>query len=126
MRTSLAGIILLVALLVPGVAMAQRLTWVAVLLVYKAPADAIDWRGPWTRGMIVAGKNFFASESACQKDTEGWIARTHQEMKTPILFRCVPFQESLHKSNCSSFWSDLCPHNRGCTLEQYSGRTVGS
>src|SRR5690242_20319089 len=47
--------------LVPTVSFAQRTTWVAVLVVYVAPADAVDWHGPWTRGTTIAGKNFFAS-----------------------------------------------------------------
>jgi hypothetical protein len=69
--------------------------WVAILLVYAAPPDAVDWRGPWTRGMTVSGKNFYPSEAACQADTDGWIARIHHDMKAPILYRCVRFPESL-------------------------------
>src|SRR5687767_3705408 len=33
--------------------------WVIVLLVYTAPANAVDWNGPWSKGMTVAGKEFF-------------------------------------------------------------------
>jgi len=68
--------------------------WVSVLVAYLAPA-AVDWRGPWTRGEIVASKNFYRSEAACKKETEAAIARMHQDMKAPVLYRCVQFPESL-------------------------------
>ncbi len=95
MRRSLAGIIVMVALLIPGIAFAQRMIWIAVLVAYQAPHDAINWRGPWTRGVILAGENFYASEAECRTDTERRIVRIHQGMKAPILYRCVPFNESL-------------------------------
>jgi hypothetical protein len=41
---SLAGV-LIVVLLGQGAAFAQRTVWVGVVVVYQAPADAIDWRG---------------------------------------------------------------------------------
>jgi hypothetical protein len=61
--------------------------WLAVLLVYTAPANSVDWHGPWStkQHMTVAGKNLFPSEAACKVDTEQWIARVHQDMKAPII-----------------------------------------
>lgn len=70
-------------------------TWVAILLVYKAPYDSVNWHGPWSRGMTISGKNFYDSEDACKSDTEGWISRIHQGMKAPIRYRCVPFHQNL-------------------------------
>jgi hypothetical protein len=43
------GILLLIVLTAPSTAFAQRSVWVAVMVIYQAPSDAIDWRGPWTR-----------------------------------------------------------------------------
>lgn len=72
------------------------MTWVAVLVVYVAPSsDAVNWQGPWAHGMTIAGENFFASEAECRADTEARIKAIHQRMKAPILYQCVPFQESL-------------------------------
>jgi hypothetical protein len=70
-------------------------TWVAVLVVYVAPPDAVGWQGPWTRGKTVARPNFFASEAECRANTEAMIKDMHQGMLAPILYRCVPFQESV-------------------------------
>ena len=95
MHRSLAHIVLTIVILLPGASFAQRMTWVAVLLAYQAPSDAVDWRGPWTRGTTIAGKNFFASEAECRADTEARIGKIHEAMKAPILYRCVPFQESI-------------------------------
>lgn len=95
MRRSLAELLLTVVILVPSVSFAQRMTWVGVLVVYAAPEDAVNWHGPWTRGMTIAGKNFFASEAECRADTEVRIKAIHQGMKAPTLYQCVPFQESL-------------------------------
>lgn len=69
--------------------------WVSILLVYAAPDNAVNWHGPWTRGMTFAGKNFYPTEAECKNDTDGWIGRLHEGMKAPVLYRCVPFQESL-------------------------------
>lgn len=71
-------------------------TWVAVLLVYSAPSNAVNWHGPWAKGMTIAGRNFYPSEASCEADTEAWIARVHQGMKVPTKFRCVPFPETLN------------------------------
>lgn len=95
MRQLFLGMVLPVALLVSGGASAQRMAWVAVLLIYQAPADSINWHGPWTRGMTIAGKEFFSSELACKTNTEARIAKLHEGMMAPVLYRCVPFQESL-------------------------------
>jgi hypothetical protein len=93
-RRSLAGFPI-VLLLAQSTAFAQRTVWVGVVVVYQAPADAIDWRGPWTRGMAIAGKTFYGSEAECRSDNEVRIARMHQGMKAPMRYRCVPFPESL-------------------------------
>jgi hypothetical protein len=71
-------------------------TWVAVLVVYVAPSsDAVNWEGPWTRDNVSAGQNFFSSEAECRADTEARIKAIHEQMRAPILYRCVSFQESL-------------------------------
>ena len=50
-------------------------TWVIVLLVYAAPPTAVDWPGPWTKGMVVSGKDFYRSEGECRNEAIKWIAR---------------------------------------------------
>jgi hypothetical protein len=70
-------------------------TWVAVLVVYAAPDDAVNWHGPWTRGKAIAGQDFFSSEAECRANTEAKIKAIHQGMLAPILYQCVPFQESV-------------------------------
>ena len=43
MPRMLAGVLLLAALTASNSAFAQRSVWVAVMLVYQAPYDAVDW-----------------------------------------------------------------------------------
>lgn len=70
--------------------------WVIVLLVYVAPATAVNWNGPWSKGMTVAGKDFFRSEGECRNEAIQWIARMHAGgMLAPIRFQCVPFPNGL-------------------------------
>lgn len=46
MRRRLFGLLLVITWLLPAVAFAQRNIWVAVMVIYQAPADAINWQGP--------------------------------------------------------------------------------
>jgi hypothetical protein len=73
--------------------------WVIVLLIYNAPANAVDWPGPWAtdHGLPVVGKTLFASEAECRNSAISWIGRIHQGMLAPIRFQCVPFPTSLPK-----------------------------
>ena len=95
MRTRLFGLLLLITSLLPAVAFAQRNVWVAVMVIYQAPADAIDWQGPWIRSKAFVSPNFFQSESECRRTTEQLIAKMHEGMKAPIQFQCALFSESL-------------------------------
>ena len=71
-------------------------TWVIVLLVYAAPPTAVDWPGPWTKGMVVAGKDFYRSEGECRNEAIKWIARVHAAgMLAPARSQCVPFPDGL-------------------------------
>jgi hypothetical protein len=73
--------------------------WVAILLTYAAPANAVDWPGPWSSyGMAIAGKNIWSTEAECRNDAVQWIGRVHGVgMLAPIRFQCVAFPASLPK-----------------------------
>jgi hypothetical protein len=43
-------------------------TWMIVMLVYTAPPNAVDWNGPWSKGMTIAGKEFFRTEAECRNE----------------------------------------------------------
>jgi hypothetical protein len=69
--------------------------WVALLLVYQAPSNAVDWPGPWQAGRTIAAKNFWRTEAECRNDTVQWIGQLHQGMLAPIRFQCVGFPSGL-------------------------------
>jgi hypothetical protein len=71
--------------------------WIVLLVVYSAPPNAVNWSGPWTQGMTMAGKDFFETEADCRNYAISWIGRIHQGMLAPIRFQCVPFPASLPK-----------------------------
>jgi hypothetical protein len=95
MRRTCLGLLLLVTWLAPAIAFAQRNVWVAVMVIYQAPADAINWKGPWTRSKAFVNPNFFQSESECRQTTEQLIKKMNEGMRAPIQFKCAPFSESL-------------------------------
>jgi hypothetical protein len=68
--------------------------WVSVLVMYLAPADAVDWRGPWTRGRIVASENL-QIRSRLQKRNGSNDSPHASGYEGPMLYRCVQFPESL-------------------------------
>ena len=71
-------------------------TWVIVLLVYAAPPTAVDWPGPWSKGMAIVAKDFFSSEGLCRNAAVAWIGRVHAAgMLAPARFQCVPFPDSV-------------------------------
>jgi hypothetical protein len=89
------GILLLIVLTAPSTAFAQRSVWVAVMVIYQAPSDAIDWRGPWTRSEAFVNPAFFQSEAECHQSSEQLIRKMNEGMKAPIQYQCAPFSESL-------------------------------
>jgi hypothetical protein len=71
-------------------------SWVIVLVLYAAPPNAVDWPGPWQKGKIIAGENFYPTEGICRNEAVQWIARVHAAgMLAPFRFQCVPFPASL-------------------------------
>lgn len=63
--------------------------WLLILVVYQAPADAVDWNGPWTYGMTHVVEEQFSSEAECRNEAVQMIGRIHQGMLAPIRYRCV-------------------------------------
>jgi len=69
--------------------------WILVLVVYAAPADAVDWDGPWEFGMTQIVETPYSSEAECRNSAIELIGRVHQGMLAPIRFRCVEMPASL-------------------------------
>jgi hypothetical protein len=74
------------------------MVWLLILVVYQAPADAVDWNGPWKFGMSQASKPTFQSEAECRNAAIEAIGRIHQGMLAPIRFRCVSVESGLPKN----------------------------
>jgi hypothetical protein len=71
--------------------------WLLVLVIYAAPADAVDWNGPWSFGMTHLVETPFDSEEACRGAARQVIERLHEGMKAPIRYRCVAVEDGLPK-----------------------------
>lgn len=71
--------------------------WLLILIVYAAPADAVDWNGPWSFGMTHLVETPFESEKACRDAADAVIAKVHEGMKAPIRYRCVAVDDALPK-----------------------------
>lgn len=73
------------------------MTWLLVFVVYAAPADAVDWDGPWEIGMTQVAEEQFSTEASCRTRAIQVIGRIHQDMLAPIRFRCIPVETTLPK-----------------------------
>jgi hypothetical protein len=71
--------------------------WILVFALYQAPADAVDWDGPWTFGKTFTSEKQFQSEAECRSAAVKTIGRIHQGMLAPIRYRCINMQASLGK-----------------------------
>jgi hypothetical protein len=69
--------------------------WILILVVYVAPADAVDWDGPWEIGMTKVVEEPFETEATCRSEAIQMIGRIHQGMLAPIRYRCVPIEAKL-------------------------------
>jgi hypothetical protein len=64
--------------------------WVAVFLIYAAPANSVDWPGPWKPGMAIAEREaFFHSEAECRDYAMRKIGHLHEGMLAPMRFQNV-------------------------------------
>jgi hypothetical protein len=71
--------------------------WLMLMVIYAAPADAVDWDGPWSVGMTQVPDRHYASEAECRNDAIQIIGRLHQSMLAPARFRCVEVDATLPK-----------------------------
>ena len=71
------------------------MVWTLILAVYLAPANAVDWDGPWKVGKTFHPEKFYQSEAECRTDAIEIIGRLHQGMLAPIRFRCVALTAGL-------------------------------
>lgn len=69
--------------------------WLLILTVYFAPADAVDWDGPWTIGISNVSEETFDSEAECRTEAVQAIGRVHQGMLAPVRYRCVAVEATL-------------------------------
>ena len=58
-----------------GMRIGRMKTWVIVMVMYAAPPTAVDWPGPWNKGMVVAGNSFYSTEGECRNEAVKWIGR---------------------------------------------------
>lgn len=77
--------------------MDRRSKWLLVLVVYFAPADALDWDGPWEFGVSHLVEETFTTEAECRNSAIERIGRLHQGMLAPVRYRCIEFASDLPK-----------------------------
>jgi hypothetical protein len=75
----------------------ETMVWLMVFSVYAAPANAVNWDGPWRLGMSRAAEQTFTSEADCRNYAIQFIARMHQGMLAPMRSKCVSVDATLPK-----------------------------
>jgi hypothetical protein len=73
------------------------MVWLLMLMVYEAPANAVDWDGPWKLGLTKVVDTKFTSEAECTTFAIRLIGKMHDGMLAPMRYRCVPADASLPK-----------------------------
>ena len=63
--------------------------WLLVFSIYAAPANAVDWNGPWALGDSKVIGQGFKSEAECRNSAVQFIGRMQQGMLAPMRFKCV-------------------------------------
>jgi hypothetical protein len=69
--------------------------WLLALTIYAAPADAVNWDGPWTLGVAHLLDEQFDTEAECRNSAIRLIGRMHDGMLAPIRHRCIPVEAGL-------------------------------
>ena len=63
--------------------------WLLILVVYAAPPDAVNWKGPWELGIAVLREERFVDEANCLNAGFQIKAKINQDMLAPVRFHCV-------------------------------------
>ena len=74
------------------------MVWFLVFHIYVAPAEAVDWDGPWTiddKPLFVA--RYFNSKAECDAAAKKVIDKMHEGMLAPMRYNCVAVSPSLPK-----------------------------
>jgi hypothetical protein len=75
----------------------KAVIWVLLLVIYEAPANSVDWDGPWNFGMTKVIEKPFDTEAECRTFAVQLIGRMHQGMRAPMRYSCVPMDAELPK-----------------------------
>ncbi len=75
------------------------MVWFLIFHIYVAPADAVDWDGPWTIDdkPALTAEHYFNSQAECDATAKKFIAKMHEGMLTPMRYNCVAIPSSLPK-----------------------------
>jgi hypothetical protein len=75
------------------------MVWFLIFHVYVAPADAVNWNGPWAlddKPMLTA-ERYFHSQAECDAMAKKVIDKMHEGMLAPMRYNCVGIASSLPK-----------------------------
>ena len=74
------------------------MVWFLIFHIYVAPADAINWDGPWTiDDKPLTVERYFRSQAECDDAAKKIIAKMHEGMLAPMRYNCVAIPSSLPK-----------------------------
>lgn len=73
------------------------MVWFLIIVAYMAPADSVDWNGPWKAGVARTNPMPFETEERCREEAIAQIGRIHQDMLAPMRYRCVGVEADLPK-----------------------------
>ena len=74
------------------------MTWLLIVLVYVAPADAVDWKGSWELGLTHLMEQRFVSEDDCFNEGAAVEARLREGMLAPVRYHCLEVEAQLPPS----------------------------
>ena len=73
--------------------------WFLIFHIYVAPADAVNWEGPWTLDdkPALTADRYYNSQAECEAMAKKFIDKMHEGMLAPMRYNCVGIPASLPK-----------------------------
>ena len=75
----------------------KSMVWFLVFHIYVAPADAVDWKGPWALDdkPAITAERYFNIQEECETVAKKFIKKMHEGMLAPMRYNCISIPSSL-------------------------------
>lgn len=69
--------------------------WLLILVIYAAPAGAVNWKGSWELEIAKLMEERYESEAECLNTAIQIKTRLNEDMLAPVRFKCIEIEAGL-------------------------------